>query len=144
MTIADGIDNAPFDLGKLGIGYRLDKVIFADDEPFVIDSSWLPKRVGDKLMPKLREHFISPLIEAHASFDHFDYLFQASTATEEQAALLKVMAGFPVLRAHYVAIGRNGRPLLVGCSTSRGDRLFYKLQTDTHRAQSKWRNNKQK
>lgn len=129
LTLADGSDDGPVGLGKLGAGYRLDKIILADDEPVVVDSTWFPKKFGDLLIPKIREQTVTSLMEAHTTFDYIDYQIEGSTATEEQATLLKVVPGFPVLAVQYTAIGRGGAPLFLGGSVSRADHLVYQFRT---------------
>lgn len=127
LTLTDAGDDGPFELGKLGIGYRLEKIILADDEPVSLDSTWFPKKIGDLVMPKIREQIVTPLIEAHAALDHIDYQLEGATATEEQAALLKVVSGFPVIAMQYAAIGQDGVPLYVGRTISRADRFAYEF-----------------
>ncbi|MGY3372005.1 DNA-binding GntR family transcriptional regulator [Bradyrhizobium sp. GM2.4] len=129
LTLTDGSDDGPVELGKLGTGYRLDKIILADDEPVVLDSTWFPKKFGDLLIPRIREQMVTSLMEAHTTFDHIDYQIEGSTATEEQAALLKVVPGFPVLGVQYTAIGKGDTPLFVGGSVSRSDHLVYQFRT---------------
>lgn len=69
-------------------------------------------------MPKIRDQFVMPLIEALKAFGHFEYQFEGDTATEEQAALLQVTPGFPVLNCRSVAFRKDSTPLLVACTVS--------------------------
>ncbi len=125
LTLVDVSDGGPFELQKLGMGYRLDKIILADDEPVVLDTTWFPNKFADVLIPKIRERLVTPLIESHAAFEYIDYQVEGSTATEEQAALLKVVPGFPVLITQCSAIGRGGESLFVGRAISRADHFVY-------------------
>ncbi|MDH2348892.1 GntR family transcriptional regulator [Bradyrhizobium sp. SSUT77] len=128
LTLVDVIDDGPIELEKSGMGYRLDKIILADDEPVVLDTTWFPNKFADILIPKIRDRLITPLIEAHAAFEHMDYEVEGSTATEEQAALLKVVPGFPVLAMQYTAVGRGGEALFVGRAISRADHFVYQFR----------------
>lgn len=128
LTLVDSTNGGPIELEKSDMGYRLDKIILADDEPVVLDTTWFPNKFADVLIPKIRERLITPLIEAHAEFEHMDYQVEGSTATEEQAALLKVVPGFPVLAMQYNAIGRGGEELFVGRAISRADHFVYQFR----------------
>ncbi|WP_271619804.1 GntR family transcriptional regulator [Bradyrhizobium sp. CCBAU 51745] len=128
LTLVDVSDGGPVELQKLGMGYRLDKIILADDEPVVLDTTWFPNKFADVLIPKIRERLVTPLIEAHAAFEYMDYQVEGSTATEEQAALLKVVPGFPVLTTQCSAIGRGGESLFVGRAISRADHFVYQFR----------------
>ncbi|HLI10343.1 MAG TPA: GntR family transcriptional regulator [Alphaproteobacteria bacterium] len=139
LTLAHAGDDGAFQPGKLslGIGYRLERILLADDEPVALDTIWLPQKLGDVLKPKLHGHFVMSLIQAHnIAFDHIDYQFEGSTATDEQAALLNVMTGFPVLAIRYAPIGKGGVPLLLGRTISRADRFVYEFcaRPSAHRA----------
>jgi len=108
--------------------YRLDRILLADGEPVGLDMLWLPRRLGDSLKPKLRGHFVMPLLEAHGvAIDHVDYQFEAATAAESEAALLNVTTGFPLLVIRFTPIGPNGSPILAGRTTTRADRFTYEF-----------------
>ncbi|WP_426441286.1 GntR family transcriptional regulator [Bradyrhizobium genosp. P] len=132
VTLTDPNDGDPFQLGTLGVGYRVERIILADDEPICLDSLWLPKEVGEALMPKIRERFMMPFVEALKGFDHFEYQFEGATATEEQAAFLEVTPGFPVLNCRSVGFRKDGTPLLVGCTVTRADRIVYRFSLGTN------------
>jgi GntR family transcriptional regulator len=108
--------------------YRLERILLADGEPVGLDALWLPRRLGDSLEPELRGHFVMPLLETHGiAIDHIDYQFEAATAAENEAALLNVTTGFPLLVIRFTPIGPNGSPILVGRTTTRADRFTYKF-----------------
>lgn len=134
-----------FRLGKkLGIGYRLERIILADDEPVALDTTWLPRDLVD--VSQIRDHFVMSLIQAHKSFNHIDYQIEGSTATESQAPLLKIIAGFPVLAIRYAFIGKSGEPLAVGRTISRADRFVYEFcaRPREHRSKPSGRNKREK
>ncbi|WP_456728113.1 GntR family transcriptional regulator [Bradyrhizobium sp. USDA 3364] len=132
VALTDPNDGDPFQLGALGVGYRVERIILADDEPICLDSLWFPKEVGEALMPKVREQLMMPFIEALKAFDHFEYQFEGATATEEQAALLEVTPGFPVLNCRTVAFRKDGTPLVVGCTVARADRIVYRFSLEAN------------
>jgi DNA-binding GntR family transcriptional regulator len=108
--------------------YRLERILLADGEPVGLDTLWLPRRLGDRLEPELRGHFVMPMLEAHGiAIDHIDYQFEAATAAEHEAALLNVTTGFPLLVIRFTPFGPNGSPILAGRTTTRADRFTYKL-----------------
>jgi GntR family transcriptional regulator len=129
LTLSDASDGGPVELGKMGNGYRVDKLILADGEPVVLDSTWFPAKFGELLIPHMREKMVTPLMEAQGAFDHIDYQIEASTATEEQAGLLEVVPGSPLLGVRYTAIGRDGTSVFIGGSVSRADQVIYQFRT---------------
>jgi len=119
------------------IAYRLERILLANNEPVALDTILLPRKLGDLLKPKLRGQFVMSLIQTHhIEPDHIDYQFEGATATEEQASLLNVVIGFPLLVIRYTPIGKNGLPLLMGRTTSRADRFVYEFcaRPTAHRA----------
>ncbi|MGY3487993.1 DNA-binding GntR family transcriptional regulator [Bradyrhizobium sp. USDA 4011] len=130
LALADPNDGDPFQLGDLGVGYRVEKVILADDEPIALDSLWLTKEVAEAIMPKIRDQFVIPLVEALKGFDRFEYQFESSTATDEQAALLEITPGFAVTYCRYVAFRKDSKPLVVGCSVTRADVVAYRFSME--------------
>lgn len=145
LMLAHSGDAGAFELGELGIGYRLERIILADDEPVALDTIWFPQNLGD--VSKIRGHFVMSLIQAQKiKFEHIDYQFEGSTATDEQAALLKVMTGFPVLAIRYAGMGKGGVPLIVGRTISRADRFVYEFcaRPNEHRAKSSRRNKRER
>jgi len=106
--------------------YRLERILLADGEPVGLDTFWLPQALGDRLKPMLRGRFLMSLLDlAGIKSNHIDYQFEATTATETQAALLHVVTGFPLLVIRFTPIGSNGLPLLLGRTISRADRFTY-------------------
>jgi len=55
------------------------------------------------------------------------------TPTAEQAALLRIPQGSPVLVGREIAYDRAGTPILLGLNTYRGD--AYRFQADLYRAE---------
>jgi GntR family transcriptional regulator len=108
--------------------YCLERVLLADKEPVALDRIFLSKRLGDLLRPKLKGHFVVSLLdEAKIRTDHINYDIESSVATDQQANLLNVTTGFPLLIIRYTLIGSNGKSILVGQTTSRADRFTYRF-----------------
>lgn len=108
--------------------YRLERILLADGGPVGLDLLWLPRRLGDCLKPHLSGRFVMPLLEAHGvAIDHIDYQFEAATATESEAALLDVTAGFPLLVIRFTPVAADGSPVLAGRTTTPADRFTYRF-----------------
>lgn len=111
-----------------GAVYKLERILLGNGEPVGLDTLWLPRRIGELLGPRLHGHFIISQLESHGIvIDHIDYEFEAATATEEQASLLDVVTGFPLLVIQFKPMGPTGAPLLIGRTTTRADRFIYKF-----------------
>ncbi|MBH5392166.1 GntR family transcriptional regulator [Bradyrhizobium diversitatis] len=127
LTLAPSGDDKGLDRNNAGIGYRLDRIVLADDEPVALDRIWFPRHLVDP--SQLRGHLERSIIQVRNSeFDHIDFCIEGSTATEEQAAFLKIVTGFPVLVIRFALIGTDGRPLFVGRTIARADRFEYQFR----------------
>lgn len=121
----------PF-LADLGRGrkqlIRLDRLLLADREPVGIDILWLTSRLANKFKNVLHGHFLmSRLQERGIEVDRLTYQVQAATATEEQASLLGVVSGFPLLVIRFFPVEPSGNVILVGQTTTRADRFVYEF-----------------
>jgi len=116
-------------LDSLGaVVLRVERVLLADGEPVAIDTLWLPRRLGEVIKAELKGRFVMPMLERFGQqVDHIDYRFEAATATGNQAALLKVTTGFPLLVIHFTPISPAGLPILAGRTITRADRFTYEF-----------------
>ena len=113
-------------LGRRALVYRLEKLILADGEPVALDITYMPRALGDALKEELHSEFIFPLLVSHEiGVDHIDFGIEAGVVTEEQAPILGVPVGFPVLAVDYTPVGADGDALLTGRSISRADRVSF-------------------
>lgn len=121
----------PF-LADLGHGrrrlIRLNRLLLADQEPVGIDILWITSRLAQKFKDVLHGHFlVSQLENGGIIVDSLTYQVQAATATEEQASLLGVVSGFPLLVIRFFPIDPSGNVILVGETTTRADRFMYEF-----------------
>lgn len=108
--------------------YRVERVTLADSEPVTVDIMWLPRKLGDKLLPELRGHFIAEaLANRGVALDHWDYRVEGLTADDGMAERLNVPNGFPLLGIQYAAMNVAGVPLLAGRTTARSDRFTLEI-----------------
>jgi len=115
--------------------FRLRRVRYSDGVPMGIECSCLPQH----LCPDLLETFdpSTSLYETLADqygihMEITDEVVKASSATPEEAALLKIAPGTPVLLFTRTCYDENGKPLEFVKSTYRGDR--YKIVQRLRRA----------
>ena len=121
----------PF-LAELGRGrkrlVRLDRLLLADSEPVGIDILWLTSRLARKFKPILHGHFLMSQLEGRGIVvERLTYQVQAATATEDQASLLSVVSGFPLLVIRFFPVDQRGNVILVGETTTRADRFVYEF-----------------
>lgn len=121
--LADRLGIAPGD--RL---YRHDKILFADNDPVAVDTTYLPSRIGDTVRHDLSSNFIFPVLAKHGlSIDHLDYRFEAAVVDDEEGAALGLPPGFPVLAVFYTAFAPDGSALMTGRTISRSDRFAYEF-----------------
>lgn len=121
----------PF-LAELGRGrkrlVRLDRILLADSEPVGIDILWLTSSLARTFKDILHGHFLMSQLESRGiAVERLTYQVQAATATEEQASLLGVVSGFPLLVVRFFPVDPSGSIILVGETTTRADRFVYEF-----------------
>jgi len=107
----------------------LDRLIQIDDTPS-LSTTWMPEDVGaialgrdvceGSLCRQLSEHGSNAISRALCT--------EATVATREQAQLLNVRAGSPLLRIHRVSRDAEGRPIEFCITHHRGDRVRFEFQ----------------
>ncbi|MFC0439183.1 GntR family transcriptional regulator [Kutzneria buriramensis] len=108
----------------------------ADGEPVQLATSRLPRRLTAGTAIEQENTgpggIYSRLEEAGVRLDHFVERVLTRPATVDEAALLNVAAGAPVLVVRRVAIDESGTPVEVNDMTMVGDRyeLVYELAAD--------------
>ncbi|GAB3583384.1 GntR family transcriptional regulator [Leifsonia lichenia] len=104
--------------------------------PICVDRNVLPLTIAHALLDlDLTDASLYETLQAHCSVSIFRsaYSVQAETPTAEQATLLRIPAGSPVLVGREIAYDRAGTPVLVGLNTYRGD--AYRFHADLYRAE---------
>lgn len=108
--------------------YRHEKLLLADHEPIGFDVTYLPRKIGDPVREAISGEFIVDVLrDRGVAMDHIDYEFQGGVTSEEEAAVLGVPVGFPLLVVNYIVIGPEGRPIVTGRNASRSDRFTYQF-----------------
>lgn len=108
--------------------YRHERVVLADGESVARGINHLPRPLGDRLGQALPGEFLLRLLRAHdIPIDHIDYTIEGGAADEEDARVLGLTVGFPLLVVHYTPIAPGGTPILTNCTRSRYDRFRYEL-----------------
>lgn len=108
--------------------YRYDRLLLADGETVARGIIHVPRPLGDRLGQQFSEEFLEPVLLAHGlPIDHIDYAIQGGAADEEDAPLLGLTVGFPLLVVRYTPVAPGGPPILTSCTRSRYDRFTYEL-----------------
>lgn len=108
--------------------HRSERMLFADREVVGLDTLWVPSKLARKLKSRIADQFVmSYLSEIGIQVERIKYQVEASTATEAQAAALKVIVGFPLLVIKFFPYDERGKLILVGRNVTRGDLFTYEF-----------------
>jgi GntR family transcriptional regulator len=108
-----------------------------DGTPVCVDSNVLPLALAGPLVDvDLTDQSLYENLEQRCgvAIDRSAYAVQADAATAEIAPLLQIAPGSPVLIGREVAYTPDGRPVLLGLNTYRGD--AYRFEADLYRTRA--------
>src|SRR5579859_2911427 len=110
--------------------HRLDRLRLADGSPIALDWTWLPPQFGRLLLEQdltrrtiysiLEEEYGIPIVSG-------EYTLAAAAAEEEQAPLLDVPPGSPLLVFDRTSRTSSGKPVYCQRRFYRADRVQYRL-----------------
>lgn len=106
----------------------LGRLRFADNEPILISNSYIPKKVVPGLVEKgLCRESLYQTLERDYGIVLFetDETIQAVAAEKEEAELLNVKKGVPLLLVHRIVRDKDGTAVEYNSSVFRGDRFKY-------------------
>lgn len=106
----------------------LKRVRFANNEPILISNSYIPKKFVPGLVVKgLSRESLYQTLERDYGIALFetDETIQAVIAGKEQASLLNIKEGFPLLLVHRIVRDKDGTAIEYNSSVFRGDRFKY-------------------
>jgi DNA-binding GntR family transcriptional regulator len=108
--------------------YRYDRLVLADGEPVARGTAHVPRALGDRIGTELADDFLLPLMRRHGvPIVRIDFAIEGGAAEEEEASLLGLAVGFPLLLVRYTPIGPDGMPIVTSCTRSRYDRFTYEM-----------------
>lgn len=108
--------------------YRIDRINLANLEPVSIDSMWFRRSVADRLANNLRDNFIATALQkSRIKIRQWSYTIEAGVLSRQQAAMLVVPGGFPILKVRYYGRDRSGKTIIVGEAIARSDRFRYRI-----------------
>ncbi|WP_442248736.1 GntR family transcriptional regulator, partial [Staphylococcus aureus] len=104
--------------------FELKRIRLANDEPMAIETSYIPERFAGDLT---KEHLTGSLyeyIETHTGhvIAHAKQELEANVASKEEAHLLSILAGDPVLSITRTTFFQKDIPFEYVVSVYRGDR----------------------
>jgi GntR family transcriptional regulator len=114
---------------------HLERLRGMDGTPICVDRNVIPMEIGTPLLHMdLTDTSLYEALERHCdvSIHRSAYSVQATSATADIAALLGIPAASPVLVGEEVAYELDGRPVLTGYNTYRGD--AYRFEADLFRS----------
>ena len=110
--------------------FRLDRLRLADRRPIALDWTWLPPQFGKLLAGEdlatrtiyriLEEEYAIPIVSG-------EYTIEACIAGDEQAALLDIAEGDPLLLFGRTSLSDGGKPVYYQRRFYRADRVQYRL-----------------
>ena len=124
------VELPPIPAGILGetTGYHLERVRSVDREPLAVDNRWLLKEIGELLtVEDLRQRPIHRILteSLHMEITAMDLAIGAGACNPDEARLLGIAKGAPVLQRRMTLYGRRDRAIGTGSSTYRGDRFEF-------------------
>ena len=119
--------------GEVATVWRLHRLRLADGEPIALQTSFLPADRFGFSEEELKDASLYRLLAERygVGFTTADEIISATVATSEQAELLKVESGAPLLCVERYAYAQTGEPLEVVSILYRADR--YKFFVHQHR-----------
>jgi len=111
--------------------FRLERIRYADNEPICLMTNYLtPALVPGFLSKGLKEESLYGMLERnyHIVFGRAEEIVEARAAKSNEAALLNIKRGAPLLCATRVTRDSNDRPLEVSMTISRADRYSYRIK----------------
>lgn len=135
-VLAFAIETAPTDIATvLGIEpdaevHRLDRLRLADGSPIALDWTWLPLPFGRLLLEHdLTRRTIYSILEGEYGIPIVsgEYTLAAAVAEEEQAALLHVPRGAPLLVFARTSRTSSDKPVYCQRRFYRADRVQYRV-----------------
>lgn len=116
--------------------FELERVRLLDDHPVSIDQSRVPLAVAPGLMEVdfVRASLYAALEAAGAGPVRADYTVEARAADREQAGLLEIAPGAPLLRTTTWSRDAQGRLVELGEMVYRGDRYRFRATLTRRRA----------
>lgn len=104
------------------------KLTWADDEPVALHHVFLTRNLARRLRDGLGRDFLFRLLHNHGiKIARMRCEFGALAATDEQARLLQIPAGYPLLQVRYTPLSPQGKTLLVGKTIARSDRFLFEV-----------------
>ncbi len=116
---------------------RVPRLALVDEEPTCLSTAFWAERYAPRVLEKELESYISfyPYFEKHHRLflEYADKTLQAVSATQEEAVILKIKAGAPVLLSEILSFTAQHEPRLLIKSVYRGDRYSYYVRLHRHR-----------
>lgn len=122
-------------LSRLGLPagtpiFFIRRLRYADGRPVALDDRYLRTEYMNFVDPDdiVKEPiFVTLAHKGNMIIEKADYEIEATAATAEQAALLEVKRGAPLLARRLVIYAVPSRPLMTGCSWYRSDSFTYSI-----------------
>lgn len=115
---------------------RLKRMRLADDEPLMIETSYLPlARFPDLLMRDLESQSLYQILEDHYQvvIHSVDQTLEPMVLNDHEAALFGVEEGAPAMLVQIVAYTYDRTPVEFTKSIVRGDKCRFYFRVQTHR-----------
>jgi DNA-binding GntR family transcriptional regulator len=108
--------------------YRHQKVTYADDEPVALHTLYMRPKMAQSLRNELSQQFIFRLLEDRKlDVANLKCEFSAVPLNDEQARILQLQPGLPMLRIDYTHIDKLDAPEMFGQTICRADRFVFEV-----------------
>jgi GntR family transcriptional regulator len=107
---------------------RHEKLTRADEEPVALHQVFLQRSLARRLRNDLGKDFLFRLLTRNGiKVANMRCEFGALAATDEQARLLRLPVGYPLLRVRYSPLNPQGKTILIGTTIARSDRFLFEI-----------------
>ena len=110
--------------------FRHEKLILADEQPVILDTIYLRRALAERLRDRLREEVLFKVLgDSGIAVGHAQFRFEGTAATPEQAEHLNLRPHFPIVVTRYILFDPDDKPILLGTTASRSDRVVFDVYT---------------
>lgn len=112
--------------------FELSRLRFADQEPIVLSTTYLPQQIFPDLLQKdfTKESLYQVLEKAHISIKKVTRLLEVQLPSKDECELLKIKSPIPLFYFRSTSYIANGTPIEYSIAKYRGDKNKFIIELD--------------
>ncbi|MDB5552253.1 MAG: GntR family transcriptional regulator [Rhizobium sp.] len=108
--------------------WRLQKMVYANEEPVSLHFLYLTDQMSKRLKDQLPQTFAFAMLKhARLIVAKSRFGFASTALSAEYAALFEMPAGFPMGIVHFTPLSKSEKPFLTGTTIYRSDRFIFEV-----------------